>query len=47
MTNSVRFDVNSNALNLGTGLLGGNLGNYAQNTLTKPRVMQFSLRYDF
>ena len=47
VTNSVRFDVNANAGNFGTGLLGGNLGNYAANTLTKPRVMQFSLRYDF
>ena len=47
VTNSVRFDVNANAGNLGIGLLGGNLGNYAANTLTKPRVMQFSLRYDF
>jgi hypothetical protein len=27
-------------------LTQGNLGNYAA-TYTKPRVMQFSLRYDF
>jgi hypothetical protein len=46
VTNSVRFDVNTNAGNLGAGLLSGNLGNYAA-TLSKPRVMQFSLRYDF
>ncbi|HET6217804.1 MAG TPA: TonB-dependent receptor [Acidobacteriaceae bacterium] len=45
VTNSVRFDTNPN-FSLGTTLTTGNLGNY-QKTLSKPRVMQFSLRYDF
>ena len=30
----------------GTTLTAGNLGNYSS-LYTKPRVMQFSLRYDF
>ena len=45
VTNSVRFDVNPTN-SLGTTLTLGNLGNYSQ-AYTKPRVMQFSLRYDF
>ncbi len=44
ITNSVRFDVNP--LLFGTTLTEGNLGNYSA-AYTKPRVMQFSLRYDF
>jgi Carboxypeptidase regulatory-like domain/TonB dependent receptor len=44
VTNSARFD--TNPLYLGNGLTNGNLGNYSA-TLSKPRVMQFSLRYDF
>ncbi len=43
VTNSVRFDVAS----LNTGLLSGqSLGAYST-TLSRPRVMQFSLRIDF
>lgn len=42
VTNTVRFDPAS----IGSGLTGGNLG-VASRLLTKPRVMQFSLRYDF
>ena len=45
VTNSVRFDTNPNT-SLGVTLTGGTLGNYSQ-TYSKPRVMQFSLRYDF
>jgi hypothetical protein len=45
VTNSVRFDTNPN-FSLGTQLLSGTLGNYSA-TLSKPRVMQFSLRYNF
>jgi hypothetical protein len=45
VTNSVRFDVNP-VNSFGTTLTLGNLGNYSQE-YTKPRVMQFSLRYDF
>jgi hypothetical protein len=45
VTNSVRFDTNPNT-SLGTQLLSGTLGNYSA-TLSKPRVMQFSLRYNF
>src|SRR5580704_1204437 len=47
LTNSVRFDVS--ALPQSTGQLDqpqGVFGNYS-NTLTKPRVMQFALRYSF
>jgi Carboxypeptidase regulatory-like domain/TonB dependent receptor len=45
VTNSVRFDTNPNT-SLTTQLLSGTLGNYSA-TLSKPRVMQFSLRYSF
>lgn len=45
VTNSVRFDTNPNT-SLEVGLTSGTLGNYSQ-TYSKPRVMQFSLRYDF
>ncbi len=45
VTNSARFDTNPN-FSLGTSLTSGTLGNYSR-TLSKPRVMQFSLRYDF
>jgi hypothetical protein len=45
VTNSARFDVNPTN-SLGVTLTSGTLGNYAK-TYTKPRVMQFSLRYDF
>jgi len=41
-TNTVRFD----AASVGSGLTGGNLG-IANSTLSVPRRMQFSLRYDF
>jgi hypothetical protein len=47
LTNSVRFDVS--ALPQSTGQLDqpqGVFGNYS-NTLTKPRVVQFALRYSF
>ena len=44
LTNSVRFNVNSITLDLGAG--AGNFGSYS-GTLTNPRVMQFSLRYQF
>jgi len=44
ITNSVRFDVNSLTLNLGSGAT--QFGKYSQ-TLTQPRVMQFGLRYEF
>ncbi len=43
-TNSVRFDVNSTTLDLGSGR--ANFGKYSS-TLTNPRVMQFALRYEF
>ena len=45
VTNSVRFDTNPNT-SLQTQLLSNTLGNYSA-TLSKPRVMQFSLRYSF
>ncbi|MGC2404540.1 MAG: hypothetical protein WA510_32415, partial [Acidobacteriaceae bacterium] len=45
VTNSARFDVNP-INSLGVTLGAGNLGNYSK-TYTMPRVMQFSLRYDF
>jgi hypothetical protein len=45
VTNSARFDVNPTN-SLGVTLTSGTLGNYSK-TYTKPRVMQFSLRYDF
>ena len=45
VTNSVRFDTNPTN-SLGTTLTGGTLGNYSR-VLSLPRVMQFSLRYDF
>jgi hypothetical protein len=41
-TNTVRFD----PFSIGSGLTGGNLG-VASALLSQPRVMQFSLRYDF
>jgi hypothetical protein len=44
VTNSARFDVNP--LLFGVTLTSGTLGNYSS-LYTKPRVMQFSLRYDF
>ncbi len=44
LTNSVRFDAAQAAFN--SGLTFGNFGRYV-NTLTKPRVMQFSLRFTF
>ena len=44
VTNSVRFNVNNETLDLGAG--AGNFGSY-NGTLTNPRVMQFSLRYQF
>jgi hypothetical protein len=44
VTNSARFDVNP--ISFGTTVTTGNLGNYSA-LYTKPRVMQFSLRYDF
>jgi hypothetical protein len=43
-TNTVRFDVNSLTLDLGSG--AANFGKYSA-TLTNPRVMQFALRYEF
>jgi hypothetical protein len=43
-TNTVRFDVNSLTLDLGSGR--SNFGKYSS-TLTQPRVMQFALRYEF
>lgn len=51
VTNSVRFDTDTNGTNLYSssltnGLTGGSLGVYSS-TLSLPRVMQFSLRYDF
>ena len=46
VTNSARFDVNPSNGIFGTTLTGGSLGVYSR-TYTKPRVMQFSLRYDF
>lgn len=44
LTNTVRFDVNSLTLDLGSGR--ANFGKYSE-TLTNPRVMQFALRYEF
>jgi hypothetical protein len=44
LTNSVRFNVNDVTLDLGGGAT--NFGNYTS-TLSSPRVMQFSLRYEF
>jgi hypothetical protein len=46
VTNSVRFDAASAATNQ-FALTFGNFGAYASPTLTKPRVMQFSLRFEF
>ena len=46
VTNSVRFDAASAATNQ-FALTFGNFGAYSSPTLTKPRVMQFSLRYSF
>lgn len=46
VTNSVRFDAASAAANQ-FALTFGNFGAYSSPTLTKPRVMQFSLRYTF
>jgi hypothetical protein len=43
ITNAVRFDVGTINQYL---LYGTTLGNFSQ-TLTKPRVMQFGLRYSF
>jgi hypothetical protein len=45
VTNSARFDVNPTN-SLGTTLTTGNLGVYSK-TYSKPRVMQWSLRYEF
>jgi hypothetical protein len=44
VTNSARFDVSPRFLQ--SQLTSGTLGNYSS-LYTKPRVMQFSLRYDF
>ena len=44
VTNSVRFDAAQSANQF--ALTFGNFGAYS-NTLSKPRVMQFSLRYEF
>jgi hypothetical protein len=44
LTNTVRFDVNSLTLDMGSGR--ANFGKYSE-TLTNPRVMQFALRYEF
>jgi hypothetical protein len=44
LTNSIRFDVNSLTLDLGSGR--ANFGKYSE-ALTNPRVMQFALRYEF
>jgi len=44
VTNSVRFDAAQSANQF--GLTFGNFGQYS-NTLSKPRVMQLSLRFDF
>ena len=44
VTNSVRFDAAASANQF--ALTFGNFGAYS-NTLSKPRVMQFSLRYEF
>jgi hypothetical protein len=44
VTNAVRFDAALSAFNF--NLTSGNFGSYS-NTLTKPRVMQFSLRFEF
>ena len=44
VTNSVRFDAAQSANQF--NLTGGNFGTYS-NTLSKPRVMQFSLRFEF
>jgi hypothetical protein len=45
VTNSARFDTNPNN-SLNAGLTSGTLGDYSK-TLSQPRLMQFSLRYDF
>lgn len=45
VTNSVRFDAAQSANQF--ALTFGNFGAYSSPTLTKPRVMQFSLRVDF
>jgi hypothetical protein len=44
VTNSVRFDAAQSANQF--NLTGGNFGTYS-NTLSKPRVMQLSLRLEF
>jgi carboxypeptidase family protein len=44
LTNSIRFDVNSLTLDLGSGR--ANFGKYSE-ALSNPRVMQFALRYEF
>jgi Carboxypeptidase regulatory-like domain len=44
VTNAVRFDAAQSANQF--NLTGGNFGTYS-NTLSKPRVMQFSLRFQF
>jgi hypothetical protein len=45
VTNAVRFDAAGSAFAF--NLTSGNFGRYSGPTLTKPRVMQFSLRFDF
>ena len=46
VTNSVRFDTNPNT-SPGNSAPERNIWEIIQRTLSKPRVMQFSLRYDF
>lgn len=46
VTNSVRFDVGSMAFNNGAITTASTLGRYTQ-TLTRPRIMQFALRFAF
>jgi hypothetical protein len=46
VTNSVRFDVGTMSFNNGSISNASNFGRYTQ-TLTKPRSMQFALRYMF
>lgn len=45
VTNSVRFDAAQSSNQF--ALTFGNFGAYSSPTLSKPRVMQFSLRYEF
>jgi hypothetical protein len=45
VTNSVRFDAAASTNQF--GLTFGNFGAYSSPTLSKPRVMQFSLRFEF